>query len=540
MMRKTLVAAALTTLISLGLVACGGSDDPAAPATPSGPVAVGDTLALTASGRLLSFNCAAPGTVVGSVAISGLASGEALIGIDTRPADGLLYGVTSAGRVVTVDAATGAVTLKATLAADAADATAPYTALAGADRYSVNFNPTVDRLRLVTSSGQNLRINVDTGATTTDDAITLAGGTPSVAAVAYTNAFNGATATQLFDLNADGSLYLQNPPNNGVLTTPVTLGVAGATVAGFDIDAASNVGYAALSVGGSTQLYTVNLNATAGAATAVGAIGSSEAIVALALNSAAPAPTALGLTADNRLLAFNPRTPNTLTATTTIAVPAGESVVGIDVRPSDGLLYAVTQAADGTGRVYTVNASTGAATAVATISVPLAGSAFAVDFNPAANALRVIGDGGQSLAVNLTTAPGTTTVNGAVNFAGVPAPVVAGAAYLNSGVSSTAPAATTLYSLEASTDVLTTQAVATGTLTGVGALGRDVSGRAGFDIGGSRNGLALAAFGGSGAYTLYEVNLTTGATVLPRGLTADTALIGGATGPALRDIAIRF
>jgi len=551
MKRKTLVATAAATFIALGLAACGGSDDPT---TPTAPVAVGDTLALTASGRLFSFNRAAPGTLVGTVAISGLAAGEALVGIDTRPADGLLYALTSAGRIVTVDASTGVITPRATLVADAADTTAPYTALAGAERVSINFNPTVDRLRVVTRSGQNLRINVDTGATTTDDAITLAGGTAAVGAVAYTNAFNGANATQLFDLNlADSSLYLQNPPNNGVLTTPVPLGVTlgagaattAATTAGFDIDPARNVGHAALTVGGVTQLYTIDLSATANAATAAGAIAlpegaAGDAIVALALNSPAPVPTVLALTADNRLLAFNPRTPNTVTATTTVAVPAGESVVGIDVRPSDAMVYAVTRAADGTGRIYTVDAASGAATFVANVSVALAGTEFAVDFNPAANALRLISDSGQSLAVNLSTAPGTATVNGAVNFAGVPAARVAGAAYLNSGVSSTPPAATALYSLESATDVLTTQAVATGTLTAVGALGRDVTGAAGFDIAGSRNGLALAAFGAAGAYTLYEVNLGTGATALPRGLTADTALIGGASGPALRDLAIRF
>jgi hypothetical protein len=172
----------------------------------------------------------------------------------------------------------------------------------------------------------------------------------------------------------------------------------------------------------------------------------------------------------------------------------------------------------------------------------LAGNGFSVDFNPAANALRVISDTGASLAVNLTTAPGTVTVNGTINSATIPMPSVIAAAYLNSGISATPPAATTLYDFEAGTDVLTTQVPATGALTTVGALGRDVTGSAGFDIAGSRNGRALAAIGTAGAapFTLFEVNLTSGATILPRGLSAEAARIGGANGPALRDIAIRF
>ena len=323
-------------------------------------------------------------------------------------------------------------------------------------------------------------------------------------------------------------------------STPISLGVAFGAAADFDIDAVSNRGHAALTVGGITQLYSIDLNATANAATALGAIGTDEGIVGLALNTRAPAATVLGLTTDHRLLSFDPRTPGTIASSVAIAAPAGQSVVGIDIRPSDGLLYAVTKAADNTGRVYTLDAASGSLAPVATISVPLAGSVFSVDFNPAANALRIISETGQSLAVNLTSSPGSATMNGAINSPTIAAPTVIGAAYLNSGISATPPATTTLFSLEASTDVLSTQVPATGTLTSIGTLGRDIGGQAGFDIAGNRNGRALAAFGSAtGPYTLFEVNLATGATILPRGLTADAARIGGAGGPALRDIAVR-
>jgi Domain of unknown function (DUF4394) len=549
---KSLTSIAAAAVL-LTLAACGGNDydtprtpAPPPPAPAPAPVQVGDTIVLTASGTLVSFNRAAPGTTVGSVSVSGLSSGEALIGIDLRPADGLLYALSNQSRVYTVDPSTGAATLKSTLAADPADTTDPFGALAGT-QFGVDFNPTVDRLRVVSNSGQNLRINVDSGATTTDTVLSLAGATPTVVAAAYSNNFDGANATQLFDLNAaDGNLYVQAPPNDGVLSTaptaPVPLGVAFSSAADIDIDAVDNVGYAVLTAGGATQLYSIDLRATSNAATAVAAIGVNEPVVGLVVNRRAPAATVFALTTDNRLMSVNPRTPNTVAATATLAAPAGEEVVGIDVRPIDGLLYALTRAGDNSGRVYTVNESSGAMSLVATLNTALSGTVFSVDFNPMANALRVISDTGQSLAVNLTTAPGTVTANGAINSATIPTPSVIAAAYLNSGVNATPPTATTLFSMEASTDVLATQVPATGTLTTVGPLGRDIAGMAGFDIAGSRNGLALAAFAAAGMapYTLFEVNVATGATALPRGLTADTARIGGAGGPALRDIAIRF
>ena len=107
-------------IAALGLVACGsGGDDNPPPFNAT--VQVGDTIALTASGRMISFNRATPGTQVGSVAIAGLAASETLVGIDVRPADGKLYGLGRAGNAYTVEPSTGASTLKDALKALAGD-----------------------------------------------------------------------------------------------------------------------------------------------------------------------------------------------------------------------------------------------------------------------------------------------------------------------------------------------------------------------------------------------------------------------------------
>ncbi len=542
MFKKSLLAAAVAAAL-VGLAGCGGDDDDAPP-TPT-TVAVGDTIVLTTSGRLVSFNRAAPATPVGSIGVTGLIAGDTLVGIDFRPADGLLYALGSAGRVYTVAPSTGVATLKSTLTAAAGDDN-PFTTLAGTD-FAVDFNPVADRLRVVSNTGANLRISVDTGETITDGAITPAAGAASITAAAYTNAFLGTTATALFDLDTtSGLLHLQDPPNNGGLSAGVALGLPAAATAvnGFDIDSNTNLGYAALGVGGSTGLYSVNLAATSAAATRIGDIAGGEAVLGLALVQPA-GPTVLGLTADNRLVAFDPKTPNVLTSTVAISgLAAGEIVIGIDVRPSNRQLYAITS----TARIFTVDPASGAATLKSTLvadaadtTAPftaLSGTAFSVDFNPVADRLRVISETGQSLRINVDT--GFTTTDGVINRTGT-APSVLAAAYANSFPGT---ATTVLYNLEANSDVLTRQDPPNdGTLVDLGALGFDLSGRAAFDIAGGANGLALAALSASpsGPFSLYSVSLATGAASLYRN-TGDPALsrIGGDTGPALIDIAIRF
>jgi len=101
------------------LAACGSSDDdqPAPPVAV--PVAVGDTVALTVSGSVLSFDRATPATLKGSIAVSGLLPNEKLVGLDVRPADGLLHALSNQARLCTLNAATGAATLFRNTSGDA-------------------------------------------------------------------------------------------------------------------------------------------------------------------------------------------------------------------------------------------------------------------------------------------------------------------------------------------------------------------------------------------------------------------------------------
>jgi hypothetical protein len=532
----------LVSAVSLTLVACGGSDDDIGTVTPTPPpVAVaGDVYVLTASNKLLSFDRATPGTIRTTATVTGLQAGENLVGIDFRPADGLLYGVGSTGRIYTLNGTTGAATVKSTLAADAADTTAPFTALAGTE-FGVDFNPVADRLRIVSNTGQSLRINVDTGATTTDGNINGGAANTAISAAAYTNSFAGTTTTTLFVIDAaNGTLYTQNPPNNGTLALPVPLGLTATSVAGFDIDARNNTGYAVMTVGGVRGLYTLNLAATAAPATLVAAVNVTEELRGIAV-ATPTAPIAYGLTDDSRLVTFKTATPNTLDANVAITgLAAGERLLGIDIRPKDGLLYGISS----TARLVTIDPATGVATVKATLAADaadttapftaIAGTAFAVDFNPVADRLRVIGNTGQSLRINVDT--GATTTDGAINGSGVP--VVTAAAYTNSFAGTTA---TQLFDIDTASASLALQNPPNdGTLVNIGLLNVAVTGDVAFDIAGGANGLALAALRttATGPSSLYKIDLTTGAAVLANGAAtpATSAIGGGAVG--LVDLAI--
>ncbi len=249
-------------------------------ATPIGAVAGGPYRGFTVLSRgvplvslrgneLIRFHSASPGTILGVATLSGLQLGEQLVGIDVRPADGQLYGVGSSSRLYLLNPITGAATQIGPVFT---------TPLAGT-RFGVDFNPTVDRLRVVSDAEQNLRINPNNAAiAAVDGALNPAG---TVAAAAYTNSVDGAGTTTLYDVDAaSDQLVIQNPPNNGVLTAVGPLGVDTSIDAAFDISPFDNTAFAALTVGGVAGLYTINL--ATGAATSIGTIGTGTAINGLA------------------------------------------------------------------------------------------------------------------------------------------------------------------------------------------------------------------------------------------------------------------
>ncbi len=237
---------------------------------------------LTVGNALIRFDTRSPGTLsAGPAPITGLQSGERLLGIDFRPATGVLYGVGSSGRLYTINLQTGVATPGAVLSADPTDTTAPFSGLAGTE-FGVDFNATSNRLRVVSDAEQNLRINVDSGLVITDGPLAFASGdanagdNPAVTAAAYTNSFAGATSTTLYDIDTfNDALVIQNPANAGTLATVGPLGIGDVSaVTGFDILPGSNQAFATVTGPGNPNSSLLSqINLATGAATAGTAIG---------------------------------------------------------------------------------------------------------------------------------------------------------------------------------------------------------------------------------------------------------------------------
>lgn len=240
--------------------------------------------------RLVAFNSGSP-TAISRVAFTGLSAGEQIVGLDVRPANRQLFGLSSASRLYRIDVASGSAT---------AVGTGSFIPALVGSSFGFDFNPTVDRIRLTSDARQNLRLQPDTGATAAiDGSLTYAPGdvgaasTPRVVGSAYTNSVAGATTTTLFAIDAGRDvLAIQNPPNAGTLVSVGSLGVDAGDNAGFDISAVDGVAYAALQVSPSLSSGLYRINLATGTATLIGRIGGSTAVRALAAAGTAPNDTA--------------------------------------------------------------------------------------------------------------------------------------------------------------------------------------------------------------------------------------------------------
>ncbi len=284
MRRTALVVAFLITALTGGLLAFGGSamasgDRPERPVV--GRAAGPDLFVLTADGVLTRRDGTVPVLVRDRAKINGLSGGDRLVGLDRRPANNALYALGRSGQLYTVDPGSG----KAT-------AVGSPVSLNGS-AVGFDFNPTVDRIRVVTSGGQNLRLNPDNGAVAgTDTALAYAAGdrnagrTPKVSAAGYTNSVAGATATTLYDIDTARDVLVTQgtaagvmpavSPNTGQLFTVGRLGRNVDAVNGFDISGSSGRAVASVSIAGRDFLARVDLET--GRASTLGPIGRADVV----------------------------------------------------------------------------------------------------------------------------------------------------------------------------------------------------------------------------------------------------------------------
>ena len=232
-----------------------------------------------------------------------------------------------------------------------------------------------------------------------------------------------------------------------------------------------------------------------------------------------------GLTSGGNLIAFDSSTPGTVSSLPITGL-GGQTLIGLDVRPINQVLYGIGSA----NTIFTINTFTGAATSVGTLGTATSGTVFGLDFNPVPDRLRVVSDTEQNLRINVGTGAVTTDLAlnynvGDVNFGANPN--IVGAAYANS-TPFAAVVSTTLYGIDSSLDILVNQNPPNnGTLNTIGSLGLNTSGIAGFDISGT-SGIAYAALDVGGLSSLYTINLATG-TATSLGLIGDGSAVSGLT-----------
>ncbi|MFF6783165.1 DUF4394 domain-containing protein [Streptomyces sp. NPDC012510] len=270
--RKRVMAAVAVAVASTALMLGTPGTGSAAPAATPSLRAFG----ISGDGTLMAmFKTDRPQVLDWVRAITGLSGDTALIGIDFRVQNGLMYGVGNRGGIYTIK------TPPATADVVVTKVSQLQYALHGTN-FGVDFNPAADRLRVISDNGQNLRHNLNDNTTVQDLNLTtppIEGTTKGVSAAAYTNNdLDGTTATTLVDINTTSDqVVLQSPANNGTLAPTGSLGIDAGINAGMDIYSTlsggrtvDNAAFATLTPYGASTPSLYSVNVFTGQATSIG------------------------------------------------------------------------------------------------------------------------------------------------------------------------------------------------------------------------------------------------------------------------------
>ncbi len=437
--------------------------------------------ALSENNTLDKYNTSTADQLLQSTMIVGLQPMEKIMSIDFRPATGEMYGISNQSRIYIINPDNGRTRMVGN-----GPVMPQISGISGFD-----FNPVVDRLRIVSSDGTNLRINPETGVVIVDGNINGFDNV-AIAGSAYMNNMAGASSTALYDIDVNSDkLFKQNPPNNGTLEEVGSLQINVEGEGGFDISP-DGVALGLFRENKKSVLFTIDL--TSGQAKKLEKFSKDMEYIGLAI----PTNPVAYATNGNNLVIFNPMMESPEVVKTITGLQMGETVVGIDFRPVNGQIFAITN----NSGLYTINAASGAATFVATISVALSGTAFGMDFNPVVDRIRIVSNTGQNLRVN--PASGLAIVDGNINPG---SPMISAAAYANNFSGTTS---TTLYVLDAEMGKLFIQSPPNaGTLSFVADINMMASSSTGFDIGSASN-KAYAVLGSDGMNALFGINLQNG------------------------------
>lgn len=245
------------------------------------------------AGNLITFDSATPGTIDSTVALSGLQSGERLVGLDFMPGTTQLYGLGQTSRLYSIDTATGVATAVG----------GQFSTMLNGSVFGFDFNPVTGEIRVVSNTGQNLTLNANTGAVTAVDSelFYIAGDpnegiTPGVVAAGYTNSFAGAGSTVLYDVDASlDNLVIQNPDSSGALSTVGFMGTNPSNITDMDIvwTGSENLAFFNTNLPGSSVASFHTLDLATGMSGLVGDIGGGSRVTVIA--SPVPEPATMAI-----------------------------------------------------------------------------------------------------------------------------------------------------------------------------------------------------------------------------------------------------
>lgn len=277
--RRLALAAAI--VVSLG-----------APATAS---AAEQLAGLTADNQLLLFRSDSPANLQGAVTVSGLATGETLLGIGYQDALGRIYALGSTNRLYVVSPITGAALPVATT---------PFAPPLNGDAFAFAVDNSTNLARSYSSTGQNLTVSIVTGQTANvgasysyDPSDPGTGTTPTLGALAYSAPPVGSAGVAgLYGIDTARDAFVTAPTQAATIRTVGDLGVTAEGPAGLALTR-SGTAFAALrtAADGNPELYNVDLST--GKASAVSSNADRATIASRSSSSASGDTPIISMTA---------------------------------------------------------------------------------------------------------------------------------------------------------------------------------------------------------------------------------------------------
>ncbi len=257
---------------------------------------------VTDNQSLVTWDSSSPNNLTSGVFLSGLANNERVLGIDFRPATGQMFALGSFSNLYTINVANG----------QASQVGSTFSPSINGSAFGFDFNPVIDRIRVVSEAGQNLVLNPNDGTATGVTPLFYGpadpnfGVTPNVTSSAYTNSFAGAVATQLYGIDSGLDILVTQANSAGTLGTVGPMGFNLTAVSGFDISGSTGVAYLSGVLAGQSQSTFFRVNLVTGALTALGQIDGGVVITAMTI-APVPAPGALALAGVGGLLCMGRR-----------------------------------------------------------------------------------------------------------------------------------------------------------------------------------------------------------------------------------------